>query len=188
MKLITKFLFAALFITSYSTLFAQTEAEQKAWMDYMTPSPVHEMLAKSNGDWIGDVTVWMTPDSPPVKATSTTTNKMIMGGRYQSSTHTGNMMGMPFEGMSLIAYDNAKKVFKSTWIDNMGTGMMNMEGTWDGANTINMKGTMVDPMTGNDRDVRETFKLIDDNNQVLEMFEMRDGKEVKTMEIAYTRK
>jgi hypothetical protein len=26
-----------------------------------------------------------------------------------------------------------KKMFSSSWVDNMGTGIMNMEGTWDEA-------------------------------------------------------
>lgn len=31
--------------------------------------------------------------------------------------------------MSLLAYDNARKLFISTWIENVGTGMMVLEGT-----------------------------------------------------------
>ncbi len=43
-----------------------------------------------------------------------------------------------FEGMSLMGYDNAKKVFMSSWVDNMGSGIMQMEGTWDpNTKTIN---------------------------------------------------
>lgn len=34
---------------------------------------------------------------------------MIFGGRYQLSNYKGNFMGMPFEGMSIMGYDNAKK-------------------------------------------------------------------------------
>ncbi len=189
MKLLTKIIFAVLLISTQSILFAQTEAEQKAWTDYMTPSPVHEMIAKSDGDWNGEVTIWMTPGAPPVKSISTASNKMILGGRYQYSSHKGSMFGLPFEGVSIMAYDNAKKIFKTTWIDNFGTGVMNMEGTWDNAaKTINLKGTAVDPMTGKDNDVRETFKIIDDRNQILEMFMTMDGKEFKTMEIVYTKK
>lgn len=56
---------------------------------------------------------------------------MILGGRYQQSMHTGSFNGMPFEGISLVGYDNTKKVFMSSWADNMGTGSMYMEGTWD---------------------------------------------------------
>lgn len=189
MKLSAKVLFTVLFVSTQSYLFAQTEAEQRAWMNYMTPSSVHEMISKSDGDWTGETTMWMTPDAPPIKSTTTSSNKMILGGRYQYSTHTGSMFGMPFEGINILAYDNAKKIFKSTWLDNFGTGLMNLEGTWDEATkTINLRGTAVDPMTGKDNDVRETFRIIDDRNQFLEMFMTVDGKEFKTMEIAYTKK
>lgn len=164
-------------------------AMAQAWQAYMTPGDVHAMLAKSNGTWEGDVTVWMDPTKPPMKSKSTAVNKMIFGGKYQQSNHTGNMMGMPFEGMSLLAFDNAKKVLISTWIDNMGTGMMIMEGTWDStSHTANLKGKMVEPTTGKDIDCREVFTMIDDNNQKLEMFCTQQGKEMKTMEILYKRK
>jgi hypothetical protein len=52
-----------------------------------------------------------------------------------------------------------------------------------------MKGKMIDPGTTAEVDVRETFKVIDDNTQEMEMFiAMPDGKEFKTMNIKYTRK
>ena len=35
--------------------------------------------------------------------------------------------------------------------------------------------------------VRETLKFIDDNNQQMEMFDIKDGKESKTMSIKLTR-
>jgi hypothetical protein len=114
---------------------------------------------------------------------------MLLGGRFQQSKHTGNMMGMPFEGISTTGYDNAKKTIVSTWIDNMGTGIMYMQGTYDQASkTINLSGTAVDPMTGNDMKVREVFKWIDDNTQQMEMFMTQNGQEFKTMEIKLTRK
>jgi Protein of unknown function (DUF1579) len=46
---------------------------------------------------------------------------MILGGRYQQSTTKGSFNNMPFEGISLLGYDNAKKVFMNSWVDNMGT-------------------------------------------------------------------
>jgi hypothetical protein len=71
----------------------------------------------------------------------------------------------------------------------MGTGMMNMEGTWDSTtNVVNLKGKMVDPMTGKDLECREVFTMIDDKNQKLEMFCTQAGKEMKTMEILYKKK
>ena len=81
----------------------------KAWQAYMTPGDAHKMIAKSDGQWKAEVTVWMAPGGPPEKSTSTCTNKMILGGRYQQSTHKGMFNGMPFEGISTFGYDNAKK-------------------------------------------------------------------------------
>lgn len=165
------------------------EEEQKAWMAYMTPGEVHQMLAKSDGSWIGEGQMWMSPDSPATKFTGTAVNKMILGGRYQESVHKGTMMGMPFEGRSLLGYDNAKKVFQSSWIDNMGTGVMHMEGPWDGASkSITFKGKGIDPGTGKELDMREVFTIIDDNNQKMEMYCTKDGKEMKSMEMMMKRK
>jgi hypothetical protein len=162
----------------------------KNWQAYMTPGDVHKMLAKSNGTWNGEVTMWMYPGAPEQKSKSTAVNKMLMNGLYQQSTHTGDMMGMPFNGQSTIGYDMHKKEFVSTWIDNMGSGIMVLKGPWDEATkTVSLKGRMVDPGTTGDVDVRETFKIIDDNTQEMEMFVMMpDGKEFKTMNIKYTRK
>ena len=67
-------------------------------MDYMTPGSVHQMLAKSDGEWTAETTLWAAPGAPPTKSTGTAVNRMILGGRYQESKNTGNFMGMPFEG------------------------------------------------------------------------------------------
>lgn len=163
----------------------------KNWMEYATPGEPHKMLAKSNGTWNGEVTMWMAPDAPPMTSTMTMTNKMVMDGRYQVSEAKGNMMGMPFNGMSTTGYDNHKKVYMSTWIDNMGTGVMKMEGPWDEASkSTTLTGKMIDPMTGRECDFKEVYKIIDDNNQVMEMYgpDPKTGRQFKTMEIKLTRK
>ena len=97
---------------------------------------------------------------------------------------------MPFEGISTTGYDNAKKVFVTTWIDNMGTGVMELEGPWDSTtNTTTLKGKECDPTSGKDMEVRETLKMIDDKHQYMEMYMTGpDGKEYKSMEIKYTKK
>ena len=164
---------------------------EKAWKESMTLGEPHKMLAKSAGTWTGDVTMWMANGAPPMKSTSTTVNTMIYGGLYQQSKHKGNMMGAPFEGMSITGYDNTKKEYFSTWIDNMGSGILVSTGQWDNATkTLNLSGTMKNPANGLDCTMREVFKTVDDNNQILEMYgpDPQTGKEFKTMEIKYTRK
>lgn len=165
-------------------------AQMKAWQEYSTPSDIHKMIASWDGAWTAESTQWMDPKAPPVKGKADATNKMIMDGRYQETTYKGEFMGMPFNGKGTLAYDNARKVFNSTWIDNMGTGIMFMEGTWDEATkTINFKGTSTDPMTKTAINMRETFTIVDANTQKMEMFMPgMDGKEFKSMEIVFTRK
>lgn len=165
--------------------------EMKAWTDYSTPGESHKGMAKADGEWTGENTMWMKMGADPMKSTSTMTNKMILGGRYQMSTMKGNFMGMPFEGMAVTAYDNYKKKYVSTWIDNMGTGIMQMEGTWDPAtNSFNYVGKMVNPANGRECTMREVFKIVDDNTHTMEMYgpDSQTGKEYKTMEIKLTRK
>ncbi len=168
---------------------AQTPEEMKKWMDFMTPSDVHKMLAKSDGKWDEEIQMWMDPNAPSQMMKASCENKMILGGRYQQSINHGEFNGMPFEGHSLTGWDNIRKVFQSTWVDNMGTGVTYMEGPWDEATkSINMKGKMTDPMTGEVTDIRQVMKFVDDNTQIMEQYNMKDGKEFKSMEIKFTRK
>lgn len=190
MKRLILMLAAVMIAASFSAVSAQTEAEMKAWMDYMTPGDFHKEMAKWDGEWKEDITMWMAPGAPPQKSTGACVNKMILGGRYQSATHTGNFGGMPFEGISTTGYDNARKIFITTWVDNMGTGVMILEGTWDeSSKSLNLKGKQIDPGTGKEMAVREKFTVIDDNTQKMEMFVTPEGmQEYKNMEIVFTRK
>jgi hypothetical protein len=153
----------------------------------MTPSEPHKMMATANGKWEAEISFYMNPDSPSISKT-VCENKMILGGRYQQSTFTGMMMGMPFEGIATTAYDNARKIYVSTWIDNMGTGLMYMEGIYDdAAKMLTSKGKSIDPVTKKEVLFRETIKFIDDKHQEMEMFDTKDGKEIRTMSIKLTK-
>lgn len=164
----------------------------KNWEAYMTPGDMQKMMGSWAGDWTCEVTSWMVPGAPPTKSTATAKYETSMGGRYLVSHFNGNMMGQPFEGLSTQAYDNAKKKFISTWIDNFGTGIMVTEGPWDAATkSITFTGKMVDPSAGDGSEVavREIYKVIDDKHHQMEMYAPgSDGKEYKNMEITYTKK
>ena len=183
-----KILMFFIFVVSVSAAVAQTEAEAKAWQAFMTPGDMHKNLALSAGNRKAEITIWMAPGSQPTTSTATAKSEMTMGGRYLQSTYTGEFMGMPFEGSSTTAYDNGKKLFVATWIDNMGTGVMITEGKWNPAKkAIEMKGKQTDPMTGKDIKVRETLTFNDDGTQLLEMWMDHNGKEFKGMEIRYSK-
>jgi len=166
-----------------------TLAMMKNWQDYMTPGAMQAMIAKYDGTFTEEITMWMMPGMPAEKSTSTTVNKMIFGGRYQESRVTGNFNGMPFEGFSLLAFDNLRKVFQSTWIDNMGSGIMTLEGPWDPkTKTITLRGKMTDPMMGKEVEIKQVITLINDNEQKIEMFTNAYGKEHRSMEMLVKRK
>ena len=179
-----------------------TSAEKKDWvpvdsatamktmMEVGTPGPEQALLAESDGSWKAETTMWMEPDSPPMTSTGTVINKMIMGGRYQEMTFKGDMMGMQFHGSSIIGYDKARKVWTSSWIDNMSTGIMNMDGVMDEATkTITYTGKMLCPANGQMCDTKEIVKMIDSKTQIMEMYgpDMKTGKSYKNMEIKLTR-
>jgi hypothetical protein len=178
-----------IFILSLSFQLLNAQDKQQAWQTYMTPGKEHTMLAESAGEWNTEISMWTDPAQPPQKSEVSCTMEMIMGGRYLKSTQKGTIMGMPFEGMMLIGYDNTKKVYTSVWYDDFGTGTTIATGTYNSQDsTLNFIGTMVDPATGNDIKYRETMKCLDKDNQVMTMYITQGDKEVKNMDLVFTRK
>jgi hypothetical protein len=167
-----------------------TTGMAKAWENFMTPGPMHAWMAKTNGTWEAEVSQWMDPSAPPTKAKATNVQTSMLNGLYVTGKFSSTMMGMPFQGQSTMGYDNAKKDFVSTWVDNMGSGIVVMRGAYDEATkTLNLKGKQTDPKTGKDTDIREEMKMVDDNTYTMTMYGPgMDGKEMKFMEGTFKRK
>lgn len=190
-KFLSLFVFLLIFFIGNS--FAQNEEmnqdeQMKIWMDYMTPGPMHEMMAKHTGTWKMVSKMWIDPNAEPMVSEGTVDAEMILGGRYLKMVAKFPMMGMQTEGWMLEAYDNGKKEFINVWIDNMGTGVAISNGKFDETTkSIIYHGKMYDPLTGKDTDFKSVSKMINDNEMIFEMYGEFDGKEVKMMEIYYTR-
>lgn len=185
------FFFFILWSVSAVTVNAQEPSQQdmmKAWQEYMTPGAMHQFLSNEVGEWKTEIKMWLDPAAPPTTSEGTATGEALLGGRYFQMKHKSSFNGMPFEGIQTDGFDNAKKTFFSTWIDNMGTGVLVMEGKYDeAAKTLTYTGTMAD-MLGKDIKIREIIKIIDQNNFYMEMFQEMDGKEFKSMELKMTKK
>lgn len=196
MKPFTKLLFLFVFVCASTLLKAQNQSSgtnpddpmMKAWMAYATPGEPQQMLAKSAGEWKATVIQYMDPSKPPVRSEAAVHNEMILGGRYLTTKFTGNMMGMPFEGMGTVGYDNGTKMYYSTWVDNMGTGIGYMKGTKSAdGKSIEFRGSGYDPAQGKEAMMREVQTFVDDNHHKVEFYQMMGGKEVKVMEIEMMR-
>lgn len=163
---------------------------EKAWTSIMTPGPEHDILASENGTWNEEILFYPQPGAAPKKAQAVCVNEMILGGRFQRSTHIGNIMGMPLEGECISGYDNGRKVFFSTWIDNMGTDMMYSEGRYDAEKKcIEYIGTCTDPTSGKIMGCKQYLIFRDPNAMTLERYiAAPQGEEFMSMEIRFTRK
>ena len=159
----------------------------------------HKLLSSLDGNWDYTIRFWMNPDpnAKPQESKGTATRKSIMGGRYCSMDVSGNMQ-MPgedgkmktvqFKGMGLEGYDNVKKKFVASWIDNMGTGIEFSEGTYDPATKTFTYTSEMEAIPGMKTQIREVIKVADNNHMMLEWYENQGGQEKKTMEINYTKK
>jgi len=168
----------------------------KQMMEMAKLNENHKLLADLVGSWSYTVKM-MAPGEPSSTSTGSLTRKPVMNGRFFLGEYSGSMK-MPgadgkmkdftFKGMSIEGYDNVKQKFVSSWVDNMGTGIMNSEGSYDPATkTFTYSGEM-EPVPGMKMPVREVIKVTDKNHHIFEWYENRGGQETKTMEIDYTRK
>ncbi len=171
---------------------AAQAAMMQAWMDFATPGAEHAWMAKQAGTWVCDsVSQWMDPSQPPTKAKATDLISMGLNGLYQMTDFSSNMMGQPMNGKGIMGYDKMKKKFVLSWIDNHGSGIVRMEGTYDaGTKILNMMGKQSDPGSKTETDIRQELKFHDDNSYTMAMYGTgHDGvSEQKFMEGTFKRK
>lgn len=93
------------------------------------PGPQHQELLQGVGKWEGTLTLFM-PDMPsePVAARETV---QAIGGFWTLSHFECEFMGMPYIGSGHVGYDDAKKKYVGTWVDNMSSYLAVMEGEMD---------------------------------------------------------
>jgi hypothetical protein len=166
------------------------EEMMAAWKQYATPTDAHKTLRQLVGNFKYTMTMWQHPGAQPEKTTGTSKNKMMFD-RFLVQEVKGKVMGKPFEGMGVLGFDTLKNQIVSSWIDNMGTGMMTSTGSLDTATkTVSEQGTFTCPMTADHvRKFRGAMTITDKNRYTYEMFHTGpDGAEFKSMSIEYTRK
>jgi hypothetical protein len=168
-----------------------TEDDLKAYMEASTPGKMHKMLAGGAGEWTAKCTSWMAPDTDPVTSDGSAKGTAIMGGRFLQLEFKSEMMGEAFTGLGLYGYDNVAKKFASTWIDSMGTAML--QGTGDlseDGKVLTWKYSYNCPIAKKLVTMREVETFTSANSRKLEMFgpDPKSGKEYKMMVIELTRK
>jgi len=158
-----------------------------AYAKYANPGPEHEFLKSMVGSWKAVTKAWMSPGEPQVSE-GTSTRTLILGGRFVMDEFKSTFMDQPFEGFGTTGYDLGKKEYVGTWSDTMGTGILMSRGKMDPSGKVmTMTGSYDDPVNGEKKTMREITKIVSPNQHVFEIWENQGGKDVKIMEITYTR-
>lgn len=168
-----------------------TQEQMEAMKKALTPGEPHKQLAKMAGDWTFTNKMWIAPGQPPAESTGTMHGETILEGRYVQTAWKGDFMGQPFEGRGTEGWDNVGKQYVSSWVDNMGTGIMHSTGTCEnGFKKCSVSGEMFDPTTGQKTTMKSVIIWIDDNHFKNEMYskDPASGQEVKMMELDVVRK
>jgi len=164
-------------------------AMMQAYQQAGTPGAQHAEMAKAAGDYTLSIKSWHSPGADAMESTGTAKRSMVLGGRVMTEDVQSEMMGMPFTGHGMTGYDNASGKWWSTWNDSMSTGLMVSEGDCDAKGACTFNGSWTDPMTKKEVKARMTTKWTSPDVEVFEMYSPGpDGKEMKMMEITYTRK
>ena len=165
------------------------QAMMELWKKMAMPGEPHKLFATLAGSWTTTSKEWMEPGKPPTESTGTAEIKMLLDGRFLYQEYNSQMLGQPFSGIGIDAYDNMTKKYVTAWLDSMGTGIFIMEGTASAdGKTITLKGSHPEP-GGGKMTHRAVWKIVDNNNQTFDMYGAHHGgKETKMMEIVYTRK
>jgi hypothetical protein len=162
----------------------------KKMMEFATPGAEHKVLEALAGEWEVQTKAWMGPDAPPMESKGTTKVQWILGGRFLREEFSGEMMGMPFQGMGLTGYDKFNRKYTGTWIDTMGTGVYTSEGqASDGGKVLTFTGKMDEPVTGaKAKPTKYIITIISPDKHLFEMHDLTLGEKSKVFEMTYTRK
>lgn len=175
------------------------QAAMEKYMQSIKPGDKHKVLERFVGDWTTTTRIFMAPGAPPMETAGACSYKMVLGGRYVQSDFRGkmqmpgpdgNLADIAHDGISLMGFDNNRKLFNMIWVDTLGTGVIHARGglSQDG-NTLTLFGEMDEPMTGEiGKAVRYLTRFVDPDTIILEISEVIYGDPFKVVEVEFKRK
>lgn len=163
-------------------------AEAAAWAKAAEPGPQHKLLEQFEGEWTAAATEFGPDGAQSGSGTGTMTSKMVLGGRFLSMDYDGRMHGRFFRGMGMLGYSNVDKQFECAWSDSMSTSLSVLNGQADKAGKVfTLVGEYTDPLTGKRAKQKEVLTITSKDSHKAEFFMQAGGKEVRVMEVVYTR-
>jgi hypothetical protein len=164
----------------------------KKWTEAATPGEPHRLLEQLVGKWEIASRVWYEgPGKPPVEFKAAAEVKWVMDGRFLQEDATAEVMGMPHKSMAFTGYDNLKKKYVISYIENTATSIVTADGTFDGSGKVmTLFGKFDEPMTGErDKVIKLVTRLVGPDKHIFEIYDMvGTPDEFKALEMTYVRK
>ena len=157
----------------------------------------HEMLSVLAGEWMFTGKHFSSdPNQSSSEFRGIAMRRSVMDGRYFIVETKGEKMKMPWSNgkevsytdMSIEAYDNNKKKFVSTMIENhWGTGIAISEGNYDSTAKAIIYESEIESGPGTKAKARSFLKILSNDQYVVEIYLVNGNREIKETEINYKR-
>lgn len=163
----------------------------QTWMDSAAPVAAHNRLKAYVGAWTTRQTDWLPTGDRWNAADGTATCRLILGGRFLQEDYTTSLDGHPFHALGLTGFDRQRNAYVAEWLDDFGTGVISLMGTFDAAGRVlTLLGPAPEGQVGGRAATgwRVTDTWWDaDHHAVAWWGQGIDGRPVKVSEIVYTR-
>ncbi|MEE8105207.1 MAG: DUF1579 family protein [Planctomycetota bacterium] len=153
-----------------------------ASMAVRSPGEHHKAMEYFLGKWNVEITMKGFGAQPDMTSKGVAEFKWLIAGRWMAQDLNAQMGGMPYRSYSIAGFDNVKKKFVTTVVNNMDTAMLRVEGTVvDPTGKINAQyGTLDEYLTDeHDKPFRTVTKKTDDDHFVLEIWDLGIGENGK---------
>jgi hypothetical protein len=153
-----------------------------------TPGEMHQVLFQLIGAWHGDVSFYSETEREPLISSVQVFYESQLENRFFTIKLIGEVNRIGMEGLGTLGYDNTRKLFIGTWIDNNHTGMISLEGRWEeDRKLISLRGKRFDPVNGKEKAIKVNLTLVDDFNHTLEVYSIDGSAEMKVTTINFRR-
>jgi hypothetical protein len=160
-------------------------------LDYSRPGNAHAQLEKLAGTWLFQ-------DAKLAFVKGTLVRKVIYNGRFYSVEMTGGKLPLPvadgkmkedfYQSMQIEGFDNPKKKYITTSINNhIGSDIQMQTGTFDAAKQAFTYDWEDELIPGQAQKNRRILTIIDANHYKEEFYEMHGNDFVKVRELDYTK-
>lgn len=173
-----------------ATVPAQNEKMQQL-LDFSRPGSSHALLGTLVGTW-----TFQDVARPFVKGTLRRTpmyegrfyNVEITGGKLPIPVADGKMKEANYQGLQLEGYDNVRKQFVTTAINNhIGSDMEMQMGTYDAAKRAFTYEWEAELTPGTKTENKRVLRFIDAMHYAEDYYESQNGTDVKVRELMYTK-